>query len=206
MLRTANDRRILGLDLDNTVIDYAAAYRELSRDFGLPENCETREAIRETLRSSSVADEQWQRFQSILYTDGLDLAQPSEGILPLLEACQFAGIPVVIISHKTMKGPERFGARDLHAPARDWLVRNGIAPGLIPASGVTFHSTATEKVNQVARIAPCWFVDDLEEILLMEGFPPGVRRILYRKGSPWLERANGTVAAGFGAIMERIII
>lgn len=201
----APDRRSLGLDLDNTVIDYAEAYRALAPQFGLSERSVSREAIRSQLRRTPEEDEEWQRFQSLLYTDGLEAAQPSAGVLDLLEACRRQGIPVVIVSHKTPSGPIRFGARDLRSPARAWLARHGISPGLIPQEQVTFHSTVSEKVAHIAELAPAWFVDDLEEILAVDEFPAHVKRVLYRSGSPWRERSDGSAVADFPALVSQVI-
>ena len=57
--------RRIGLDLDNTVIDYAPAYRAVAREMGLPQQLVDRESIRESLRKSEEDDEEWQRFQSM---------------------------------------------------------------------------------------------------------------------------------------------
>lgn len=201
----APDRRILGLDLDNTVIDYAEAYRALAPHFDLLDGAVSREAIRCQLRPTPDDDEAWQRFQSLLYTDGLEAAKPAAGVLSLLEVCQQEGIHVVIVSHKTPNGPARFGGRDLRSPARGWLARHRIAPGWISQERVTFHSTAREKVAQIAELAPSWFVDDLEEILAMDGFPAHTKRVLYRAGAPWQERDDGSAIAGFPALAEQVI-
>lgn len=200
----ARDRRLLGLDLDNTVIDYAEAYRALAPRFGLPEGSASREAIRAKLRRTPEDDEEWQRFQSLLYTDGLPLAQPAAGVLDLLEACRRHALPVVIVSHKTHIGPQRFGARDLRTPARAWLARHGISPGWIPNEGVTFHAAASEKVARIKHLSPTWFVDDLEEILDRADFPVNVKRVLYRARSPWLERKDGSAVADFPALTGRV--
>ena len=69
--------RRIGLDLDNTVIDYAPAYRAVAREMGLPPELVDRESIRESLRKSEEEDEEWQRFQAQLYTDGLAFAKPA---------------------------------------------------------------------------------------------------------------------------------
>lgn len=197
---------VLGLDLDNTVIDYAEAYRVLAPRFGLADGHVSREAVRSQLRSAPDDDVEWQRFQALLYSDGLEVALPAIGVVDLLEACQQLGLSVVIISHKTSTGPDRFGARDLRTPARAWLRRHGISPGWIPEECVTFHATAREKVARIAEVLPLWFMDDLEEILAMDRFPVEVKRVLYRAGSPWVEREDGTAIADFAALAEQVAL
>jgi len=194
--------RLIGLDLDNTVIDYSLAYRELASLFELSEECNTREQIRAKLRRSSDDDEEWQRFQTLLYTDGLEFATPAHGLLELLEACRMMGVRVAIISHKTAAGPARFGGRDLRSPSLKWLSHHRITPGLVPNAGVSFHTSASEKVARIAQLRPTLFVDDLEEILLHCDFPSGVERILYSNASPWVESHRGLWRAGFPAITK----
>ena len=197
---------VLGLDLDNTVIDYAEAYRVLAPQFGLADEHVSREDVRSQLRRTPDDDEEWQRFQSRLYSEGLESAQPAAGVVDLLETCQQFGVSVVIISHKTPTCPGRFGARDLLTPARAWLRRHGISPGWIPEECVTFHATAREKVARIAEVLPLWFMDDLEEILVMDRFPVEVKRVLYRAGSPWVEREDGMAIADFSSLAEQVAL
>ncbi len=201
-----SDARSIGLDLDNTIIDYAESYRGLASRFGLPSNVVSREAIRSRLSATVYGDEEWQRFQSVLYSEGVEAAKPAPGLIDLLETCRQRGFSVMIISHKTHVGPERFGARDLRSPARAWLRRYGISPGFIPEECVRFHATAREKVNDIAKSLPSWFVDDLEKILSMENFPGGVKRVLYRAGSPWVEREDGVALSDFSALSSQVIL
>ena len=56
----------IGLDLDNTVIDYAQAYPAVASVIGLPQSLDNRHSIRGILRKSDHEDLEWQRFQSIL--------------------------------------------------------------------------------------------------------------------------------------------
>ena len=81
--------RRIGLDLDNTVIDYAPAYRAVAKEMGLPQQLVDRESIRESLRKSEEDDEEWQRFQALLYTDGLAYAKPAPGLLKFLQLLQY---------------------------------------------------------------------------------------------------------------------
>ena len=197
---------VLGLDLDNTVIDYAETYRVLAPQFGLADEHVSREDVRSQLRSTREDDEEWQRFQSLLYSEGLESAQPANGVFELLETCQQFGVSVVIISHKTPTSPGRFGARDLLTPARAWLKRHGISPGWIPEECVTFHPTSREKIARIAEVLPLWFMDDLEEILAMDWFPVEVKRVLYRTGSPWVEREDGIAIADFAALAQQVAL
>lgn len=197
MAPSPRELRLIGLDLDNTLIDYGPAYAEVAERMGLPDEFRTRDAIRGLLRPSSDDDEEWQRFQALLYTDGLEQAVVSPGARDLLVTCADRGIPVVIVSHKTARGPERFGARDLRAPAVEWLVREGVLDKLVPRASVHFLPTMTEKVATIGRLSPCAFVDDLDEVLSHPDFPSHVLAIHYVPGGRWSELADSGVQSGF---------
>lgn len=169
----------IGLDLDNTAIDYSPAYRIIAKKMGLPAGLIDRNSIRPMLRNSTDDGKEWQRFQSLLYTDGLAFAQPAAGLLDFLKLCAILNIHVCIVSHKTSHTPGEFGARDLRAPAVDWLREYGIAPGFVRVEDVHFCSTREEKVQRISAIDCQIFVDDLIEVLDHPDFPTGISRFHY---------------------------
>jgi hypothetical protein len=169
----------IGLDLDNTVIDYTPAYGIIAKKMGLPESLIDRNSIRPILRNSTDDGKEWQRFQSLLYTDGLTFAQPAAGLLDFLKLSAMLEIHICIVSHKTSYIPKEFGARDLRAPAIDWLRKYGIAPGFVRVEDVHFCSTREEKVQTISAIGCQVFVDDLIEVLDHPDFPTGISRFHY---------------------------
>ena len=175
--------RRIGLDLDNTVIDYAPAYRPVAKEMGLPQQLVDRESIRESLRKSEEDDEEWQRFQALLYTDGLAYAQPAPGLLEFLSMCDSIGVSVVIISHKTETTPERFGSRDLRVPAFEWLQTQGIVPTHVSPDGVFFCINRVEKVRKITELQCDVFVDDLTEVLKDQKMPDDITRFHYLSGA-----------------------
>jgi len=162
--------RRLGLDLDNTLIDYTASCKFLAPNFGIDESSATRDLIRRHLRHPDN-DEEWQRFQSLLYTDGLDSALPASGVVELIRGCTNRGVEVFIVSHKTKSGPERFGARNLRAPALQWLTNHNLVPSLIPKDHVFFTDSVDAKVESIANLRLDVFVDDLPEVLSHPKWP-----------------------------------
>ncbi len=174
----------IGLDLDNTVIDYSRAYRTIAEKMGLPEGFVDRESIRPLLRRSEDDDMEWQSFQSILYTDGLAFAQPAAGLHDFLNLCETLNVGVFIVSHKTSQTPVQFGARDLRAPALEWLLEHGIVPGYVQEEDVYFCSTRAEKVQTIATVGCDAFVDDLIEVLDHPDLPRDIIRFLYQLDAP----------------------
>ena len=196
----SNEIKLIGLDLDNTVIDYAPAYAALGKNFGFEGNDATRYQVRSTLRKSAEDDEEWQRFQALLYTEGLTLATPAQGIIEFLEELNRRNISAFIASNKTSTGPERFGKRDLRTPAREWLHRWGISPGLVDVVDVTFHETLSSKVDEISSRAPNIFIDDLIEVFDIESFPVTTTKVLYQTEIDESVLDQGFVKANFRSL------
>lgn len=169
---------LVGLDLDNTVIDYSPAYPAIAADLGLDASLRERGVIREALRRPSD-DLAWRVFQAHLYTRGLGFAQPAAGLLAFLERCQDLSIAVAVVSHKTPRSAEDATGRDLHGPAREWLERHLHATGALDRAAVHLCPTRSEKIARIASLRVGLFVDDLVEVLLDPAFPHDTRRLLY---------------------------
>ena len=174
----------IGLDLDNTVIDYTPAYRATAARMGLPPEFTDRKSIRPLLRRSEVDDLEWQRFQALLYTDGLAYAKPAAGLRDFLNLCAELPVRVFIVSHKTATTPAQFGGHDLRGPAKAWLVDQGIAPDHINLNDIYFCSTRAEKVQKIASLGCQAFVDDLIEVLEHSDLPIDIRRFHYQLEAP----------------------
>ena len=152
------------IDLDNTIINYNAAFEMIAPRFGLPRGS-TRHAIRKSFKSEDGTDHLWQEFQSLLYTEGLNYAAPSPGLMEFLEFLKRSKVRVSIISHKTSKTQERFGALNLREPALKWLESHGILGKYLPNSSVFFSDTQDQKIDLILRENPNLFIDDLREVL-----------------------------------------
>ena len=193
--------KVIGLDLDNTVIDYTPAYRATAARMGLPPEFTDRESIRPLLRRSEDDDLEWQRFQALLYTDGLAFAERAAGLSDFLDLCAELPVRVFIVSHKTATTPVQFGGHDLRGPAKAWLVDQGIAPNHINLDDIYFCSTRAEKVQKIASLGCQAFVDDLIEVLEHPDLPMGIKRFHYQLEAPAFDRpALGVQPANFTSI------
>jgi len=168
---------------------------------GLPPEFTDRKSIRPLLRRSEVDDLEWQRFQSFLYTDGLAFAEPAAGLSDFLNLCAELNVRVSIVSHKTATTPTQFGERDLHGPAKAWLVDQGIAPDQINLEDVYFCGTRAEKVRTIASLGCEAFVDDLIEVLEHPDLPIDIRRFHYQLDAPVFDSpAPGVQPANFTSL------
>jgi hypothetical protein len=168
----------IGIDLDNTIVDYDAAFSAAAGIAG------GKAAVRAALRAQPGGEARWTALQAEVYGPSIEAAVPYAGVDVFLRACAVRSIPVWIVSHKTEVAAARPDV-NLRAAARGWLERRGFLAAESPVRGVYFESTRDEKLARIAALACTHFIDDLEEVLREPAFPPGVRRVLFgQAGEP----------------------
>jgi hypothetical protein len=171
----------IGLDLDNTVIDYSQSYIKVAEYLNLPLTKRNRKEIKGFLIESPANDLAWQKFQSILYTKGLVHAVVSPGLINFLRFCKLNKIEVYIVSHKTESTPQEFGSVDLRSPALRWLKDQEIVPDLILLKNVLFCESRKMKIDLINKINCDIFVDDLQEILSDDHLSVNIKKILFSR-------------------------
>ena len=174
----------IGIDFDNTLIDYDGVFVAAARERGLigPEIIGSKRAVRDAIRLLSDGELTWQRLQGYVYGAGIRGAVAFPGALDFLGRCAAAGIELFIVSHKTRFGHFDRGGVDLRAAARQWMIGHGIlvpGGGAVPADHVFFEDDRACKLARIAALECSHFIDDLEEVFADPGFPSGVRRVLF---------------------------
>lgn len=173
---------IVGVDLDNTIIDYGDLALSTARAlaFTSVDLLTGKRAVRDALRSLPDGEMQWQRLQAEMYGPRIAEALPFPGVLDFIQYCCDVGIRVVIVSHKTEFASAAPAGTNLRDAARAWLCACGIVgPGKIAAEDVFFVSTRAEKVERIAVLGCSIFIDDLVEVFAEPEFPSGVQRWLF---------------------------
>lgn len=173
---------MIGVDFDNTIVCYDDVFGRVAVELGLvpPEVATSKTAIRDHLRSLGQED-RWTALQGTIYGPRMMDARPFPGVVEFFAACRAAGLPVAIVSHRT-RVPYLGEPHDLHAAARDWLVRHGFhePAGLgLPEERVFLEETKEAKLARIAELGCTHFIDDLPELLTDPRFPANVRRILF---------------------------
>jgi hypothetical protein len=169
----------VGIDLDNTLIDYREAYSKISKSMNLQLKETDKTTIKNYLTDSQNDDFEWQRFQSILYTQGLEFAETAPGLIDFLNYCKNNDVKVFLISHKTLTTPREFGSQDLRTPALDWLRRKNVIPDLVSLDNIYFCESKNSKINKIVSLKCDLFVDDLKEILNSEHLSSNTKKVLY---------------------------
>ena len=173
---------MIGIDFDNTIVCYDEVFVRAAVELGLvpPEAATSKTAIRDHLRAAGKEDI-WTELQGTIYGPRMPDAPPFPGVVEFFQACRAAGVPVAIVSHRT-RFPYLGERHDLHAAARDWLIRQGFhaADRLdLPEDRVFFEETKEARLARIAELGCTHFIDDLPELLSHPLFPAHVRRILF---------------------------
>lgn len=186
----------VGLDLDNTLIDYDAAFGTVAVELGmLSPSAATlsKRQVRALLRAQEDGEQTWMRLQGQVYGAYLSRARLFQGAKTCLQKARALGANLSVVSHKTRYGHFDESRTSLWQAALDWLEANGaFSPdGLgLDRESVYFEETRERKIARIDAIACDVFIDDLPEVLLDSKFPVQTRPVWF---------ANGAVAeAGCG--------
>ncbi len=163
----------IGIDFDNTIICYDSVFNKVGNEKGLvPDSLPLGKGhVRDYLRQNGKEDE-WIWLQGYVYGSQLQSAAPYKGVKSFLKFCQDKGIDCVIVSHKT-KHPYSGDKYDLHESAAKWIKEQQID------ADVYFELTKKDKIERIRGLGCSFFIDDLPEFLSLEGFPRGLKKILF---------------------------
>jgi hypothetical protein len=177
----------IGIDFDNTLVDYDAVFAEAAREAGLLDFDLSggKETVRAILRRQPDGETAWQRLQGRVYGALMPRARFVEGADEFLRLARRSGARILVVSHKTEFGhfdPEQVNLRDA---ARAWMTAHGFFTtdgfGLAP-NDVFFEATREDKLRRLAALHLSHVIDDLPEVLADPAFPAGPQRLLLARG------------------------
>ncbi len=175
----------IGLDLDNTIIDYDAAFPQVGEAVGIlspGHGLARKAAVKAHLLTLEGGMKSWMRLQGQVYGPFIDAAVPFEGVTAFIKDMLARGHRVTIVSHKTKFAHFDETRTCLWEAARSWLRKHRLvtdAPGGLCDEDVVFTETREEKLRQIMRLSCDIFVDDLLVVLLHPDFPNGVKRLWF---------------------------
>lgn len=162
----------IGIDLDNTIIDYDAAFAAAARELGI-DVAGGKTAVRDRIRRLDGGETMWMRVQAQVYGSGIGAARLFDGFETFVADASARGIPLTIVSHKSEFAAAAPDGPNLRACAVAFLTEHGIT---LP---VAFEATREEKCRRIAALRVTHFVDDLVEVFADPAFPAGVERWLF---------------------------
>ena len=172
----------LGLDFDNTLIDYDSIFYETALKLGLIDKGIKKSKI--SVRNFLLDINQEHKFtflQGEVYGKEIINAEKSKGMFESLLKLKNKGYRLYIVSHKT-KNPIIGAKYDLHEAAKKWLNKNKFfdQDGLnLNKSDVYFEEKKEYKIQRIHSLNLSHFIDDLESILDL--INDGIIKIHYNK-------------------------
>ncbi len=170
---------LLGLDFDNTLVEYDNVFHQLATEKKLIDQSisPTKTAIRNHLRQKGL-DQQFTLLQAEAYGPRILDAKPAPGMLEALKLLSKQGILMTLISHKT-KTPYAGPAYHLREHAKEWLEQYGFfkQPFCWNTDNIHFAETKEEKIQTIVKLKCKYYVDDLPEIIKL--LPSKIHRIHY---------------------------
>jgi len=169
----------IGIDFDNTIVDYEGAFHAAAMERGLvtADLPKTKNSVRDFLNSAGRKDD-FTALQGYVYGTRMNLAKVYPGFREFVAIARASRHDVFIVSHKTrfpLLGPKY----DMHEAARVFLTGHMLsADDAVPGQNIFFEETKEEKISRAAALHLDVFIDDLPEILTMPGLPDRCRRIL----------------------------
>jgi len=177
----------IGLDLDNTIIDYSAVFAPIAKQIGLmPDSIQvrTKTDVKKWLREN-CGEESWMKLQGQVYGKYIQQATVYEGCKEFIAFVQNKGASVTIVSHKTALGHYDSAKVNLHNAALEWLEKNGFfSPSDVgmKLENVHFRETRHEKIQKISDLGCDVFIDDLTEVLMDQSFPDSTKKMWFING------------------------
>ena len=198
----------IGLDLDNTIIDYSEVFPFVAKKLNLVDQSwlGSKSNLRKILLKRKNGAFLWEKVQGLVYGEYLERAQLYPGLLRLLWLCKQRGIKVEIVSHKTKFGHHDANKVPLREKAKAFLISKKIYGNkqehLI--SEVIFCDTRIDKLNEIIERQFDIFVDDLVEVLNHHLFPEKTKAVLFNPDGRIKKSKMLTVESWFR--LERILV
>ena len=177
-------RRLIGIDLDNTLVCYDELFHSAAVEEGLIESSasKSKERIRDSIRRLPNGERKWTRLQAIVYGPRMSGALAFEGSGDFLRHCSERGTKALIVSHKTRFADLDGKPVDLRQAAVAWMRAKKFFDadgcGLSP-DGVFFESTRAEKIGRIRSLGCTHFIDDLAEVFAEPQFPHETTKLLF---------------------------
>ena len=184
---------IIGIDLDNTIINYNKAFTFAALDLGLVPDIKSRPKedfgepsngktwLKKILLSEDESGYKWQFLQGQVYGNYIYMADLFPGVANFLIHCAQRSIRVAIVSHKTEFGHHDKKKTSLRGAALNFLENESffLNDCLLKKSDIFFLNTRFEKINKINELGCNYFIDDLPEVLNDPIFPEDTNPILF---------------------------
>ncbi len=155
----------IGIDIDNTILDYSEAFTIAARKLkGLESIEKLPKAQVKSVVIRTHGEETWTALQSLVYSSVPLGVRVFEGFEPLLHALNAKGHTVTYMSHKSAQ-PISGSAADLRKPVTNFLHSKKLLGQTMIGVSHHYFETKKEKIEAINSAFFDYFIDDLLEIV-----------------------------------------
>ena len=173
---------IIGLDLDNTIINYNISFLVNAKKLKLIP-CDfvgTKDEIKSSIINSKNGNYKWEKLQGIVYSQLNNAALIFNGFKEFVRYFIDEN-EIFIISHKTIYGHYDKNRTSLRLSAKNFLKQNKIfyPNSKLKVKNLIFCSSLENKIKKINEKRCDIFIDDLEKVFLNKNFPKSCIKILF---------------------------
>lgn len=165
----------IGIDLDNTIIDYKNSFKKFLKSKNINFNSINKKKIK-FIANNNLKIKSWTQAQEEIYGKYIAFAKPFKFFKDFEKFALRNNIKLFIVSHKTEYS--QFSRKyNLHSQSNKWLEKN-ISKEMYK---IYYVKTVDQKIKKIANLNPDYFIDDLIEIFNHKNFPKKVKKIHFSK-------------------------
>ena len=183
---------IIGIDLDNTIINYEKSFIIIAKKLKLIDDIFINKKIKNMNDSKSIIknylikknkQRDWEFLQGQVYGKYINLASINENFYKFLILCNINNYKVYIISHKSTYGHFDHNKINLKKKSINFLKSKKIIHNAygIHEKSIYFCQNQELKIKNIYNLKCNYFIDDLEEIFTNKSFPKTTNKILLSK-------------------------
>lgn len=172
----------IGLDFDNTLIDYDEAFvAEAERQGAIsPGTATGKRSVKDLVLRQGGGEPVWMRIQGQVYGKGIGDGRMIDGVGRVLETARSRGDTVFVVSHKTQFGHFDESGTDLRQAALGWMREHGFFDRFgVREDAVFFEDPLEAKISRIASLHLNTYIDDLAKVLGHPNWPERTSRIHY---------------------------
>jgi hypothetical protein len=181
----------VGIDLDNTIIDYDRCFFEVAKSLGFVDRsvAPNKEAVKQYMQTNNQSSD-FTMLQGIVYGKEIKNAKLMDGFLDFLTSAISKKVEIFIISHKS-QFPIYGEKVDLRKAALGFLVTEKvICKNAISRKNIFFADTKEQKIEIIIEKKLDTFIDDLPSILSHPKFPIQTEKLLFSPGGANINLAD----------------
>ena len=174
---------IIGIDLDNTIINYQSSFERIARLKKIKIN---KKFIKQKLKQKieKISKDEWTRIQGEIYGEKIHYAKIFKNFTNFVKFSIKNKIILIIISHKT-KYPILGKKKNLHILTKKFL-ETKFKNNYFKINKNLFFETSIQKKIQRIKMKECdFFIDDLENILSHKEFPKYTQGLLFNSNKTY---------------------